>query len=413
MQASKCIFILGATRFDAQYESTSFILAKQFAKNNNTVYYIEYPYTSIDAIRLRNTPEFEKRKKAIAGENNGIIDINIPNLNIVVIPPLLSIHFLPEGRLYRWLLNINENIIVKRLKKVIQSHKPENVIFINSFVFHYPNLAKKLQPKLSIYHCVDPVITPYDIKHGIVSEKLIIENSDLVICTSKKLYEEKKKMHAKTFFIPNAADINHSILATHSEVPIHPKLKSIKKPVIGYFGNIERRIDFEQMIGVAEKNKDKSFVFAGPVEKHLVPEHFFSVSNIYFTGRIPYSEMPAILKGFDVAIIPFKKNEDSNTVFPLKLFEYLGAGKSVVSTDFNLDLRNFTGDLVTYCSNAEEFSGAINKALATDSDQLKQARITLASEHTWEKRAIDFEKTIDDALSLKHFKETSIAKHAV
>ena len=171
MQASKCIFILGATRFDAQYESTSFILAKQFAKNNNTVYYIEYPYTSIDAIRLRNTPEFEKRKKAIAGENNGIIDINIPNLNIVVIPPLLSIHFLPEGRLYRWLLNINENIIVKRLKKVIQSHKPENVIFINSFVFHYPNLAKKLQPSLSIYHCVDPVITPYDIKHGIVSEK--------------------------------------------------------------------------------------------------------------------------------------------------------------------------------------------------------------------------------------------------
>ena len=130
------------------------------------------------------------------------------------------------------------------------------------------------------------------------------------------------------------------------------------------------------MIGVAEKNKDKSFVFAGPVEKHLVPEHFFSVSNIYFTGRIPYSEMPAILKGFDVAIIPFKKNEDSNTVFPLKLFEYLGAGKSVVSTDFNLDLRNFTGDLVTYCSNVEEFSGAINKALATDSDQLNQARTT-------------------------------------
>lgn len=391
----KCIFILGANKFDEKFESASYTLAKEFAKNNHAVYYIDYPFTWIDKIRLKNTHQFKVRQKAFAGDNEGIVDPNIPNLKIVIIPPLLSIHFLPESRLYRQMLSYNEKIILKRLTQLITKHSLKDIIYINSFVFHYPNLANYLKPLLSIYHCVDPVITPYDVKHGIISEKLLIQNSELIICTSKQLYNEKKATHQNTYFVPNAADITHSIRATDKNLSVHTSLENIKKPIIGYFGNIERRIDYKLLIEVAKKNQDKSFVFAGPIEKHLVPKYFFNEPNIYFTGRIPYQQMPNMLKGFDVAIIPFAKNNDSGTVFPLKLFEYLGAGKPVIATDFNMDLKHFTNDLVTYCGNAEEFSSAINNALKTNTEALQKERIALAGRHTWEKRAAEIEELID------------------
>jgi glycosyltransferase involved in cell wall biosynthesis len=397
----KCIFILGATRFDGPYESTSYTLAKEFAKNGHTVYYIEYPYTWIDAVRYRSTEPFKKRKPYFRGKNTGILDTGIPNLYIVVVPPLPSIHFLAEGSLYRKLLTLSERTIAKRLQRIIRSKGISEFTFINSFVFHYPNLAHYIKPALSIYHCVDPVITPYDIKHGLVSEKLVIEKSDIVVCTSKKLFDDKQQVHPKTYFIPNAADINHSIKATDSSMQVHHSLLNIPKPIIGYFGNIERRINYGLLEEVAASNRDKSFVFAGPVEKHLVPESFFSIPNVHFTGRVAYNEMPSVIKAFDVALIPFRKTNESQTVFPLKLFEYLGAAKPVVATDFNPDLEQFTEDLVAYCGTAKEFSDAINTALITDNDALRQQRINLAKEHTWDKRSAEFEHLIDQNLSSK------------
>jgi glycosyltransferase involved in cell wall biosynthesis len=238
---------------------------------------------------------------------------------------------------------------------------------------------------------------PYDKKHGTVSEIQLIQNSDMVICTSKQLQLEKKKLHPKTYFISNAADIKHSILATDANLAVHETMVKFKKPIIGFFGSIEKRIDYEMMKEVAEKNKDKTFVFAGPVSKEWVPDYFFSIPNVHFIGRIPYAEMPSVLKSFDAAIIPFRKYEDSATVFPMKLFEYLGAGKPVIATDFNPDLENFTNKLVAYCSNAADFSTALNEALQNDNDLVREERIKLAEQHTWESRAAAFEELIATA----------------
>lgn len=393
MLENKVIFIFGLAKFDAEIESTSYQSAKFLAEKND-VYYIEHPYTIKDYMMGRGSSEFEKRRSKFFSSDSCIIGTSLPRLKIIIPPPLLSINFISENQLYRFLLSINEALIVKRLKRIIASKNIKEFIFINSFNFHYPNVGASLKPALLVYHCVDPLVVEYDRRHGIMSEKRIVKSSDLVICTSKQLYREKVIQNANTYFIPNAADINHSSKALDPQTVVSSLLRDIRTPIIGYFGNIERRIDFNLLDAVVKANPDKSFVFVGPKDEKYIPDDFNVNSNVHFIGKVPYSQMPAILKGFNVAIIPFAIDEVSATIFPLKLFEYLGAGKPVVSTEFNSDLKDFTGNTVHYCVDPDAFSAAINFALSNNSPKAVDERLSVAAKNTWQNRLTEFSTLI-------------------
>lgn len=389
MLKNSFVFILSNSKYDGPFESTSYTAAKHLAKENQ-VFYIEYPATFKDYYRLKNTPEFVKKNPFYKKSSDGLLKTDIPNLKILLTPLLLSINFLPEGIIYRQLLKYNEKLIADRIKKVLKNYQIKEFVFINSFNIYYPNIGKLIQSSLNVYHCVDPLIVGFDMKHGVKSEKIILKNSDLVICTSKQLYLEKKEIHPHTYFVPNAADISHSEIARLPETKIHPKLIDIKKPIIGYFGNIERRMDYPLLEKLFKDNQDKSFVLVGPCHEESIPEWWHQTPNVHLIGRLPFNEMPSILKGFDVAIIPFKKDEVSNTIFPLKLFEYLGSGKPVVISDFNMDLKEFTHETVPFCKDADEFTLSLNEALNYDNEDKLNARIAVAEENTWERRMKEF-----------------------
>lgn len=387
-------------RFDSPIEATSLFLARSLARNNK-VYYIEYPLTIKDYISNRKSAPFMAMKKRFFSADEAVIDTNIPNLKKLVLPIIAPINFFPEGKLFRIFLKINEYAIIKRIKTVLQKQGIKDIIFINSFNFHYPGIGKALKPALNIYQCVDPMIMPYDMKHGITSEWQLVKESDMVICTSKALYEEKIKVNPNTYFVPNAADLSHSSKALDKDLHVHPIFENIPKPVIGFFGSIERRIDFDLMQKVINNNTDKSFVFAGPYFREHIPEWFFNTPNVYLPGPLPYADMPQVLKGFDIAIIPFKKDEVSATIFPLKLFEYLGAGNPVIVTDFNPDLKDYTYGVVCFCGDAEAFSDAINSILKTDNAEKKAGRLAVAQKNTWEIRADEIEALIKKGLKQK------------
>jgi teichuronic acid biosynthesis glycosyltransferase TuaH len=397
---AKHIFILGATKFDGPDQSTSFNIAKELAKNN-FVYYIDYPITWKDYLVRKNSQVIQSRKKYFSPFSDGIVSDENGNLKIIICPPLISINFLPEGKLYRAILRINEFIIRRRIKKAIKRNKINNFIYINSFNFHYPGIADPLKPELSVYHCVDPMIMPYDMKHGITSEDELVLKSDLVICTSRMLFEEKSKQNPNTYFIPNAADIVHSTKALDNGLTINYRLDEIKRPIIGYAGSIERRLNYELISELIQTNPDINFVFAGPLMPEFVPEWFMNTPNLHYIGRLPFEDMPGLIKGFDIAIIPFKKDEVSRTIFPLKLFEYLGAGKPVIATDFNPDLEEFTHGVVSFCPDAPSFTKAIESILKSDDPQLKQARINVAKENTWEKRGEEIAELLFNTIKNK------------
>jgi len=389
MLENKTIFVMGATKFDGVFESTSFTTAKYLAQCND-VYYVDFPFTIKDYFSKALRSAINKRKPYFKNTSDGLISTVDQKLNIIILPLLLSINFLPEGKLYRLLLRWNEGLILKRLRKVIKVKNINELIFINSFNFHYPNIGKRINPILSVYHCVDPLIIGYDMKHGFVSQQIVVQQSDLVVCTSKQLFREQVRFNPNTFFIPNAADLKLSAQALNESLKVHDLLLNIPKPIIGYFGHIERRMDFKMLFEVVEANPYKSFVFVGPVSEEFVPAGFKELTNVYFLGSVPYLEMPAVIKGFDIAMIPFKRDEVSITIFPLKLFEYLGAGKPVIATDFNLDLKEFTGEAVSYCKNATSFNEAICFYLNNDTKIAEAERINIAAENTWEKRLSEF-----------------------
>lgn len=400
MLKNAVVFILSNAKYDAPIESTGYTIAKHLAQHNQ-IFYVEYPATFKDYYRLKKQPEFAKKKALYGKSSAGILNTDIPNLKIVITQLLLSINFLPEGWLYRKLLNYNEKRIIKRIKEVIKLYGVKDFIFINSFNIHYPNIGKLLSPTLNVYHCVDPLVSGYDTRHGLISEEKIVKSSDLVICTSKKLYNSNKKRHTNTHFIPNAADFEHSYKACLTETPVLKALDSIKKPIIGYLGNVEGRTDFELIKTVARENPDKSFVFVGPAEPIYREKLTSKADNIYLLNAVPYHQMPQVLKGFDVAIIPFKNDEFSATIFPLKLFEYLGSGKPVIATDFNTDLNEQTQGTVPFCTNAEEFSNAINDSLNNDTEEKKAHRLSVAQHNTWDIRANEFSNLLETNLKAK------------
>ncbi|MDP9079363.1 MAG: glycosyltransferase [Bacteroidota bacterium] len=378
------IIIFSQMQFDGKLESTNYTMAKLLAKDN-FVYYVDRPYTWRDYIKFKNTLEFKTRRPHFFSSSKSIIQTDIPNLKIIISPPVPSINMLPEGKFYRTALKINEWLVGSRIKKVIKNLNITDYIYINSYNFTLPSLHKLLEPVLSVYHCVDPIIEPYQTKHGLISEDILVKNVDLVICTSKELMNKKALLNKNSYFIPNAANISHSSKTLNPDLNVSNIFKGIKKPIVGYFGAIERRIDYDLMQTLFKTNPDKSFVMTGPIDRYYIKEEEYKAPNLYLTGPVPYDEMPAVLKGFDVAIIPFKKDEVSSDIFPLKLFEYLGSGRPVVSTDFNPDLEDFTFDTVSYCKNANEFSAAIEIAL-NDTPELQKKRLDVAADNTWEHR---------------------------
>lgn len=411
------IIIFSLSRWDAPYSSPSFSLAKEFARTNN-VFYIDHPFSIKDFISRYNTPAVSRRKDAlIRGENIYTRSPSFPERLRIVTPRLtFPINFLPEGKLYDWLARLNDRIIFNTIRRIIGDFHIRDFIFFNAFDPYFcRDFPADIRPLMKVYQSMDDLTqVGYTARHGTRLEEDIIRKFDVTLTTSRELRRLKSKFSDHVYFHPNAADFTIFAKALSGELPRPAELApAVGRKIIGYTGNIESRIDYELLKKVIEYHTDKFIVMVGPV---TTQEHksigLMDYPNVVMTGSKKIDELPYYLQYFDCALIPFKKNALTKSIYPLKINEYLAAGRPVVATDFSEDIQSF-GDVIYIGHSHSEFVQLIDVAIHENDSSRVQARVRVANSNTWTARVEQFWRILENHPAAKTSAQAGHSRRAI
>jgi glycosyltransferase involved in cell wall biosynthesis len=227
-------------------------------------------------------------------------------------------------RINRWILTWS----LRRTCRQLSFHKPITYTFVPSS----GDVAGSLGERLVVYHCVDEYsqFTGTDKTAILDMERILIEKSDLVIVSSSRLYETKRRYNPNTYLVTHGVDVAHFRKACLPATAAPEDCPELRHPVIGFFGLIADWVDLEIIRFLAASRPDWSFLLIGEV--HTDISVLRGMANVRLLGRRSYQSLPAYCKLFDVAILPFVVNELTLAANPLKLREYLAAGLPVVAT---------------------------------------------------------------------------------
>ncbi len=381
------LLILSLARHDDITSSTTFHLAENFhQKHQQEVILVEHPYTWIDLLRNMRSEKGKLRWKAAFSKLPVHFDLN--GITVVIPTPVIPINFLPPGKVYQFFANINHRTLSRGVNKYLKARNWSSYYYINSYDYHFSRFQDFLKGTISAfaYHCVDPIVKPYTIKHGIKNELETVSNADMVISTAPSLSEKWKQVNPNSYLVPNASDFTH-FDSRGNEIA---SIRSLGSKIIGYFGTIERRIDYQLLLDTFSKRPDWTLLLAGPVEESYVPKEIHELQNIVFTGSYLYRDLPSMIHSVDAVIIPFKCDEAANAIYPLKLFDYLGTGKPVISTQFNKTLLSEFKDIIYLIDEDHALSEVMDFTLSENDNTLSKKRKTVASNNTWDTRAKDF-----------------------
>ncbi len=400
------IVIFTLFRTDHQYSSVSLSWAKEFAKNNR-VFYVNHPYSVKDFVKGYSSDKKLRNRTGSLLTNQITYETieEIPD-NFIVVQPTLSlpINWLSPGGLYDAFSNWNNKIVLKAIKKVLKDYDVKDFIYMNCYDPYFAgHLPKEFGQKLSIYQCIDDISQdPYSVKHGERLEQEAVAKSDFALVTGTQLKRILEIHNSETHIAHNAVDISifEKTLEANYERP--EEIKEVTTPIIGFTGNMDYlRMDYPLIKKVAEKHADKTVVLVGPINS----DEFYELGidklpNVITTGRKSIYDLPKYLKFMDVTMIPFLCNTLTKSIYPLKINEYLAAGRAVISTAFSEDIRGFR-DVIYLADSHQEFIDQIDVALKENSSELEQKRFKVAQTNTWEARVEQFWNLVEN-----HFVKT-------
>jgi UDP-galactopyranose mutase len=224
--------------------------------------------------------------------------------------------------------------------------------------------APRLRTRGVIYDCMDElsnfVGAPPMLRQR---ERDLFGLADLVFTGGHSLYEAKRSHHPRVYAFPSSVDAAHFGKA-RSTLAEPDGQRGIPHPRIGFFGVIDERMDLELVRAVAEARPHYQFVFIGPVAK-IDHARLPRLPNIHWLGARGYDELPPYIASWDVAMMPFARNEATRFISPTKTLEYLAAGKPVVSTSIRDVVRPYGEEgLVRIADTPSAFAAALDGAIA-------------------------------------------------
>jgi UDP-galactopyranose mutase len=223
--------------------------------------------------------------------------------------------------------------------------------------------TQHLQPEAIVYDCMDE-LSLFKGAHPrlLTLESELFRLADLVFTGGQSLFEAKKDRHGNIHPFPSSIDGAHFRKArTINGEPADQR--TIPGPRLGFFGVLDERFDTDLVRGVAERRPDWNIVLIGPVVK-INPATLPRLPNIHYLGKKDYQELPHYLAGWDLAFLPFARNDSTKYISPTKTPEYLAAGRPVVSTSIRDVVRPYAHEkLVRIADTPGEFVAAAEAAI--------------------------------------------------
>lgn len=238
-----------------------------------------------------------------------------------------------------------------------------------------------------VYDCLDLATGFKDAARSVAAaEAALLARADLVVAASQPL-ADRLASRRSSIVIRNAADVDFFAQGLNDRPAGMP-------PVIGYFGALADWFAIDWIATAAEARPDWEFRLIGRTDT-CDTARAARLANVRLLGERPYRELPLLLREFDVAIIPFKLTELTRCTNPVKLYEYMAAGKAVVAAPMPEVIA--ATELVYIADDAASFVERIARALAEDSLALRQRRQQWAHGHDWASRAQLLARAIDSA----------------
>ena len=256
---------------------------------------------------------------------------------------------------------------------------------------------------LPLSHALEPVALVYDVMDDLaafanarpaqrVLQRRALGEADLVFSGGRSLHAGVRvAAPERTFLFPSGVEPEHYLPARSSR----PARR--ERPVAGYVGVIDERMDLGLVAGLAERLPDWDVEMVGPVVK-IDPASLPQAPNLRYPGMQPYDRLPAVMAGFDVALMPFALNEATRSISPTKTLEYLAAGLPVVSTRVP-DVVADHADVVVLADDAEAFAAACRRLRQEDPAQrARNVDPSLYRQH-WDAIAFRMQRLLDQVLA--------------
>jgi glycosyltransferase involved in cell wall biosynthesis len=230
----------------------------------------------------------------------------------------------------------------------------------------------RLGESLSVYYIVDAWdhLPEMDRDRIRQADEEFARKADVVFATAKSLVELKKALNPETHLASHGVDHALFSKALDQDTQVPEDLSRLPQPVIGFFGLIQAWIDQDLICEVAKRHPEWSIAIIGRANCDVAKMQ--AVPNIHLLGGRDYGTLPQYCRGMAVGLIPFKVNELTYHVNPIKLREYLSAGLPVVSTD--LPEVEAYGQLCTVAKSTDAFVTGIERELAGDSQAKRNER---------------------------------------
>lgn len=246
-------------------------------------------------------------------------------------------------------------------------------------------------------HELGPLSNPFILKLAQTTLDKMIKKSDLTLVVSTVLANKIKSNKDNIKVLPNGAALEPVTSGKISGV------SQYQRPVIGFIGSFEYFIDFDLILGVAEKLPQATFLLVGggrdfETVKNKIKKN--NLKNVVLSGPVPHNMISGYINEMDICLNVFKDTDVSHSACPIKLFEYLLMKKPVISNRLR-EVQLIDKGFIFYADTVEEFISQIKiildkKTLAAE--YAERGYDIAIKEYSWENIASKLLKLIEEKI---------------